>query len=249
MPRKTRRSRTKSRLLQVPRIEQEDDVSCGPVCLWMVLQSLGDERPFEEIDPLVLRNADGGTLGVHLGVAALRLGYRARIYSYNPNIFDPTWRPLSSDRLRRKVRAAARHASRRRLKATLEAFDEFLAEGGGVRFPELSSDLLVDLLDHRRPLITGLSATHLYREVREIPETNKEDDLRGEPVGHFVVLSGYSAGGGRFAVTDPSSDAPFGQGGRYRVDSDRLINSILLGVTTYDGVLVEIWPRDEEHPA
>lgn len=244
MPRPTRRAPHHSRLLKVPRAAQADAVSCGPVCLWMVLQSYGDERSFEAVDAQVRRNPDGGTLGVHLGVAALALGYRARIYSYNPRVFDPTWRRLARPALRRKVLAAARHTRRPRLNATLLAYAEFLGRGGSVRFPELATDLLADLIDAGRPLITGLSSTHLYREVRQIPETNADDDLKGEPVGHFVVLGGYSAGGARFAVTDPSPDAPFGRGGRYRVDADRLLNSILLGVTTYDGVLIEVWPGE-----
>jgi len=233
----------------VPRIAQPDDVSCGPACLLMVLRSYGDERTFEEVAERVVRTREGGTLGVHLGSAALELGYRARIVSYNPRVFDPTWRGLTMGALRRKLVRAAKHVRRPRVRESLEAYARFLALGGSVRFPELTTGLLVDLVDTRRPVITGLSATHLYRQIREIPETNVEDDLRGEPVGHFVVVSGYSGSGGRFAVTDPSPDAPFGRGGRYRVDADRLLNSILLGVTTYDGVLVEVWPPHAEEAA
>jgi hypothetical protein len=236
-------------MLRVPRIEQPDDVTCGPACLLMVLRCLGDERDFAEIAARVRRTRDGGTLGVHLGAAALELGYGARIASYNHRVFDPTWRALGRDELVRKLKSSRRHARRARVRESLGAYARFLELGGQVRFPELTSDLLVDTVDRGRPLITGLSATHLYRQVREIPETNVEDDIRGEPVGHFVVVSGYSAGGARFAVTDPANDAPFGRGGRYRVDATRLLNSILLGVTTYDGVLVEVWPNGGEEAA
>lgn len=39
--------------------------------------------------------------------------------------------------------------------------------------------------------VAGLSATFLYRSSRENSKTNEDQDVRGEPTGHFVVLKGY----------------------------------------------------------
>jgi hypothetical protein len=206
------------------------------------------ERPlsFEHIAEQVSRNEDGGTLAVHLGLVAVAHGYRARVYSYNVRVFDPTWKHLSRRRLRGKLRARAAAVTDSKLAAALTAYDRFLDLGAEVAFPELTARLLADILDRGHPILTGLSSTYLYQSSRERPEDNEDDDVAGEPVGHFVVITGYTRGGRRFAVNDPSPHAPFGQTGRYHVGADRLLNSILLGVTTYDAVLLELWPAEPD---
>ena len=57
-------------------------------------------------------------------------------------------------------------------------------------------------------MITGLSATYLYRAVRDIPDTNADDDVRGEPVGHFVVLTGYRRDTREILIADPLEGNP-----------------------------------------
>ena len=71
------------------------------------------------------------------------------------------------------------------------SYDEFLRLGGKLDLRDLDPSLLRKYLKRGIPVITGLSATYLYRAMRDIPETNQDDDVRGEPVGHFVVLTGY----------------------------------------------------------
>ena len=88
----------------------------------------------------------------------------------------------------------------------------------------------------------GVSATHLYRHVRERPVSNVDDDVGGSPMGHFLVLSGYLQGGRTFEVRDPQREDTFRRGGRYRLSFERLANAILLGDATYDAVLLELEP-------
>src|SRR5690606_430213 len=85
--------------LDVPRFAQPDDVTCGPTCLLQVLRFYGDDSPFERLVELTTRNPDGGTLAVYLALTGLRLGYRARITSYNLRVFDPTWAGLEREAL------------------------------------------------------------------------------------------------------------------------------------------------------
>ena len=92
-------------------------------------------------------------------------------------------------------------------------------------------------------MLSGLSATWLYGHMRERPHDNEYDDVKGEPVGHFVTICGYVARGERFLVVDPSPHAAYGRNGRYTVLADRLIHSILLGDVTYDSVLLELDPQ------
>jgi hypothetical protein len=230
-----------SHVLAVPRYAQPDEVSCGPTCLAQVYHHYGDRIPLDEVLVSTRRNDDGGTLAVFLGQEALARGYRARIYSYNLRVFDPTWFALREEPMRAKLRARAAVVSEEKLRTALLAYESFLARGGKIAFRELTPVLLMAILDRGRPILTGLSSTYLYRQMRERPDTNVDDDVGGDPVGHFVVISGYTRAGERFALCDPSVDAPLGRSGRYDVAAPRLINSILLGSVTYDGVLLELW--------
>jgi hypothetical protein len=131
----------------------------------------------------------------------------------------------------------------RRLRA-IDAWIQFLGEGGRVEFAELSPVLLGSILERGHPILCGLSATWLYRQCRERPHDNEWDDVIGDPCGHFVVICGYSGAGRRFMVRDPSSHVPFSPDGRYVVPAQRLINAILLGDVTQDAVLLELWPKN-----
>jgi hypothetical protein len=70
--------------------------------------------------------------------------------------------------------------------------------------------------------------------------------VRGDPTGHFVVISGYEHWGRRLVVRDPFEHVPDSADGRLVVDAERLTNAILLGDVTYDAVLLEVWPAREE---
>jgi hypothetical protein len=223
-------------LLDVPRIEQPDDVTCGPTCLAQVYRYFGDDRDIRDVIADTPRNADGGTLGVYLGISALQAGFAPTIYSYNLRIFDPTWQALSANDLTAKLKQRRRVVKSKRLRRAITAYVEYLKMGGEVRFAELETGLLVDLLERGRPILTGLSATYLYGTARE--HRDEPDDVRGEPVGHFVVVCGYYPRTDRFTVHDPSRHIPFSRTGIYTVEARRLIPAILLGDVTYDANLL-----------
>jgi hypothetical protein len=232
------------RLLEVPRFAQPDEFSCGPTCLLQIYRYFGDLMPFEEVLEGVRRHDDGGTLAVHLGAAALHQGYAARLVSWNLRLFDPTWARLETGALRAKLRARAAVSADTKRRDALLAYDDFLCEGGQVEFGhDLTPALLTSCLDRGHPPLVGISATHLYRTMRVRPADNEDDDVHGEPMGHFVVLSGYVRGGAAFLVRDPYVQIPFSRTGRYTVPAQRLVNAVLLGESTYDAVLLEVWPR------
>ena len=232
--------------LNVERILQPDDVTCGPTCLRKVYGFYGDPVPFDDVIGALERNEDGGTLAVFLGIAALKRGYGARIYSYDLRIFDPTWFGLSSSALVEKIFARFPYLSDEKRLRAAGAYIRFLEMGGTMAFDELTSTLLKAIIDRGHPVLAGLSATYLYRFSRErwdeTASRHIDDDVRGEPTGHFVVISGYDQWGRRLTVIDPSEHVPVSRDGRIMVDADRLINAIMLGDVTYDAVLLEVWP-------
>jgi hypothetical protein len=232
--------------LPVQRFIQPDDVTCGPTCLRKVYNFYGLEMAPEEALGEITRNEDGGTLAVHLGTSALRRGFGARIYSYNLRIFDPTWSRISQAALADKIRLRLPHLREEKTRQAAEAYLDFLMLGGELGFDELTPALLKSVIDRDHPLLAGLSATYLYRMPRERhdPRTHEllDDDVAGDAIGHFLVITGYQRWGRRFIVLDPSAHVPGGKEGRVVVDAQCLTNAILLGDLTHDAVLLELWP-------
>ncbi len=236
-----RRRRPRSQQLQLDIRTQPDDFSCGPTCLHAVYRYYGDDASLrsviEEVEPI----ENGGTLAVNLACHALERGYDALIYTYNLNLFDPTWFD-SPGELPEKLHQQAQVKSDRKLRAASQAYAKYFELGGTLRYEELSSALLRRHLSKGVPLLTGLSSTYLYGCEREFEDNY--DDVRGEPSGHFVVLSGYDNHHRQVLVADPLQDNPRFKRKRYPVAIPRLIAAILLGVLTYDANLLILQPRE-----
>jgi len=226
---------------------QPDDVTCGPTCLQALYNYYGDDIPLKEVIQEVKQLKLGGTLAVMLGNHALKRGYNARIYTYNLNVFDPTWFKHSSKKMIRFLREQMEFKhKRRKLKVASQAYIKFLQAGGEVRNIELDESLIKNYLKQSIPIVTGLSATYLYGSAREIPQFDIYDSIKGEPAGHFVVITGFDEDKNCVHITDPNEPNPIGQGKVYSVSFPRLINSIMLGVVTYDANLLIIQPKEKK---
>jgi len=225
--------------LAVERIEQPDDLTCGPTAMLQIYRYHGVERTHEELFRRYRRNPDGGTLAVYLALAALADGFRPTLYTFNLDVFDPSWSDLPPEALVAKLEQRSSEVEGERLsrlKRIIAAYVELIVGGGRVRLVDLDRRLLVELLAAGHPILTGLSATWLYRTPRELAE--EDDDVAGWPVGHFVVVTGYDPGRDHFLIADPMRQTPFDASGVYSVASERLMASILLGDATDDAVLL-----------
>jgi hypothetical protein len=235
-------------------LPQPDDTTCGPTCLHAVYRHWGDDVSLPEViataATLGPREAGRGTLAVMLGVHALSRGYRATITTFNLPMFDPTWfgedgRTSSSflaDRLRQQ--SAARCPDDPAFREATDWYLRFLAAGGDIRLEDLGGRFIIRHLRAGRPILTGLSSTWLYRAPREFGPDDDEDDIRGAPTGHFVVLHGYDPATRRVTVADPLADNPGFASQRYTVNFSRLIAAIMLGVLTDDANLLVIRPGE-----
>lgn len=222
---------------------QPDDVTCGPTCLQALYNYYDDNIELKQVIKEVKQLKTGGTLAVMLGNHALKRGYRAAIHTYNLNVFDPTWFKFSSKKMIQhlKEQMEFKH-KRRKLQVESRAYIKFLESGGELRYSELDSELIKGYLKKSIPLLTGLSATYLYGTPREIPQFDIYDSIKGEPSGHFVVISGYDEDKDCVYLADPMEHNPIGKGQVYSVSFTRLINSIMLGIVTYDANLLVIEP-------
>jgi hypothetical protein len=230
--------------LQLDMVPQPDDFTCGATCLHAIYRFHGDQLELEDVIRDVQHLEEGGTLGVFLGSHALRRGYKVSLYSYNLQVFDPTWRALPQQELADRLASQMAFKAQRKLKIASKAYLEFIDLGGEVRFAELSPKLIRRHLKGSVPMIAGLSSTYLYQSAREYGPQGEYDDVRGVPGGHFVVLCGYDTISRDVVVADPYHRNPTGKGSYYEVGINRLICSILLGILTYDAnILVVSRPK------
>lgn len=220
-------------------LAQPTETSCGPTCLHAVYQHFKDEYALDRIISDIPENPDGGTYSVMLANHALKRGYQATIYSYNLRVFDPTWADLTSEEIAPKLAGRREHSTSKRARANLSAYIEFLENGGQMRFDELDSALLAMLLANREPVIAGLNSTHLYRSSR-LKKNGKDDDVNGDVEGHFVTLFEYDHANKQILVADPYQKNPLSDSLIYALDPQRLINSVMLGIVTYDANLLHI---------
>jgi hypothetical protein len=223
---------------------QPDEVTCGPTCLQALYQYYRDPVPLKEVIRDVKKLRTGGTLAVMLGNHALKRGYKAHIYTYNLNIFDPSWFKHSSKKMVQYLKEQMDFKyKRRKLLVASQAYIKFLEAGGELRYAELDENLIKGYLKRSIPILTGLSATYLYSTPREIPQFDIYDSIKGEPAGHFVVIMGYDEDKNCVYIADPMEPNPLGKGQVYTVSYVRLINSIMLGILTFDANLLIIEPK------
>jgi hypothetical protein len=225
-------------------------MTCGPTCLHAVYNYFGDKIALDQVIAETPALQGGGTLAVFLGCHALDRGYRATLYTYNLQVFDPTWFGPDKVDLRRKLIDQAVHKADAKLRAATSGYLEFLELGGVIHFEDLTTTLLRRYLTRDIPIITGLSATYLYRAMRECGPKGDADDVRGHPVGHFVVLCDYDKQERQVLVADPLDPNPLGKSHIYSIDIHRVLGALLLGSLTYDAnVLILEPPRRKKEPA
>jgi hypothetical protein len=228
-------------------LTQPDDSTCGPTSLHAVYQYYQDNLPLEEVISEVSFLEEGGTLAVLLACHALKRGYKTRLYSYNLHVFDPTWFRSSNAKIIKNLEEQLVYKTDPKLHMATKAYIEYLKLGGELKCDDLTPDVLNNYFSKGIPILTGLSATYLYNCARERTNDRDEsiyDDIRGLPLGHFVVLCGFTPENDKIIVADPYQENPFFRNNYYHVPVQRLINSIMLGMVTYDANILIIEPKD-----
>ncbi len=223
-------------------LPQPDEATCGPTCLHAMYRYYNDELPLEQIIEEIQRLDHGGTLAVFLACHALRRGYRARIYTYNLQMFDPSWFEAGVTNLRERLKRQMKFRKKTSVTLATRGYINFLELGGELEYEELTAGLIRHYLKRGTPILTGLSATYLYHTPREFGPDSVYDDIRGKPSGHFVILGGYEPQSRAVLVIDPLDPNPMAKGRHYETSIDRVLGSIFLGILTHDANLLIIEP-------
>jgi hypothetical protein len=232
---------------------QPTDSACGATSLQAIYKFWDDPISVAQIMSDVPQLKNGGTLAGQLGCHALARGYAATIFTYNVELFDPTWfkdfKTDVADRLRRQKLLKEKHDQR--LAIATDSYLKFLDLGGQILMEPLEGQLIKQQLLAGLPILVGLSATFLYQESRERPHPPDDqgisgipDDIGGLPVGHFVVLSGYDESEDVVLISDPLHPNPRSPDRSYWASLEHLTTAILLGIVTYDANLLVVQPKD-----
>lgn len=233
--------------LQLEILPQPNDTTCGPTCLHAIYRYYNDPTSLSTVIKETSSLETGGTLAVFLACHALQRGYSATIYTYNLHVFDPSW--FSKEKLKqpddiyKRLQAQAKAKNNKKLRIATEGYLNFLQLGGKLKFEDLTINLIRKYLKKSVPILTGLSSTYLYRSIREYGAQGIDDDIKGKPTGHFVVLCGYNITNRSVLVADPYLLNPVAGNHFYEISIDRVIGAILLGVLTHDANFLIIQPK------
>lgn len=232
---------------------QPTDSTCGPTCLKAIYDYYDYPIELEQIIKEVHSLETGGTLEVFLGTHALDLGFKVKMYTFNLDVFDPTWffpKPLPSKQLIEKLRQEMDTQKKKKVVIACQAYIEFLEKGGKIMMQDLSMNVILRYLIRGVPILTGLSSTYLYKGSREYVKDGKQvrDDILGSAEGHFVVLESYDKDTKIVTLMDPWQENPYSQDLHYSISRDHLLTAIMLGIFTYDANLMIITKNkaDEE---
>lgn len=219
---------------------QPDDISCGIVCLRMMLGYIGVSVSYDDLLKMIPPHPDIGLYDSHVGTIARALGFSCAIYSYNYQIFCPIWNRLDKKELLEKLEIKKKNQRESSRILATQSYIDFLKSGGDILFYPLSKELILSHLDQNLPLIVALDMTFLYDCVPMM------DEYSGEKATHFVVLHGFDSESCSFELSDPWHSNPLpNNNGRYFIDADRLINAVLLGQDKNDSALIVIENKKE----
>ena len=231
---------------------QPTDVSCGATCLHAIYRYYGFDISIEEVIAGLGRSISGGTLATLAGRHALERGFNVTVYTNNLYVVDPSWFDVNGNCdesiLAAKLEEQLKYKHNKQLVDVTNSCLEYFKLGGKLRFQTIDAPLLKKYFTKNTPIMTGLSATYLYKCPRELytdEGVSIFDDIRGTACGHFVILCGYDDEKNHIVVADPHRENPIAHTNYYYVDINRLINAIMLGVITSDGTLVIIEPKSE----
>jgi hypothetical protein len=221
--------------LELQRYTQKTGSDCGPTSLWMVTSFWGGTLSYDDVMKHFTILPGIGVYDSHIAMAAMDLGYKATIISYNYRVLHPLWHGLSGDQLVAKLESYLPKITNQKDEVSVTGYIDYLKRKGEITFQPLSRELIVSYLIKGIPVIVSLDVEYLYKGM------TTTDPFLPEHWTHAVVVHGYNPASDEFVVSDPWPQIPLSHtDGRYTLSSARLITAILLAFQINDGFMVVV---------
>lgn len=212
----------------------QDEGECGVACLEMVFDFFKINFSHKVIIKATEKSLKGGDWYFMLGKVALDNDLRAEIVTRSTRIFDPSWFHSDKDCLIDKLKLEGSYFNSQGQDKIWEANEamaaaEFLGAGGGIKFEAITPIVIENYLKRGIPVICPINANLIAPGlVRRIKYSGEVDDIKGEKIGHVILVTGMKAG--KFLINDPGGEImKISNTGKYLVDKNELVESILRG--------------------
>lgn len=227
---------------------KQNPAECMQTAATQVLSFFDPSITVEEVIkavPIYIENGEKiGTSPGHLAAYFTQAGYKTTFYVFDVELFDRSWKDLSSEEVLAGLRKRQKHIPDNSWLAKyhhilVAGFELYVKSGGMFAFPPLSVKLLRDLLDDA-PYLLMVNSTYLNQEAKhrysQKTDTFEPDSITGRSLTHAVTCAGYK--NDRFLIVDP--DPPKGTMPHRWIAQDHLIASIMAAQTESDNFLIKV---------
>lgn len=196
--------------LEIPNHRQASkSTTCGPVCVQMILDYLGDRRTLEEICDLCDFDPRG-TFETSLALALFRLGIPSTVFMEpDGERIKGSYLGLSQGRVASILKA---RSTKTQQEAQQRGFQELyeVVKNGLYKFQIATRRRIEEEIDAGNPWIVVVPAYDFYDKADK--DSNRRKDLV-----HFIIIQGYDED--CYIVNDPAADGK----GVSRIDKDYLL--------------------------
>jgi len=231
---------------EVPLVKQGLQ-ECTQASVTQLLNYYGINKTIEEVkkEVPVYVSPEGKPVGTslgHMGCYLLQQGFQTTFHIVDVEIFDRSWKELTSEQLVQKLQERKQFIRHSRYEQ--EAFDlifdgyiSFLRSGGKIELPIIDEAYLVKQLE-QAPFLAVVSYNFLHSDSKYRYDNehniNVRDDIKGNPTTHAIIVSGYEEG--KFSIVDPDEE----NGGKKTISASQLIGAIYLAETDFDSLVLTV---------
>jgi len=205
--------------LDIPHYKQEKTLSCGLAALRMVFSYYGN-KTFEKELTNDTKIHSFGILTTDLGIIALKLGYKVKIYTFHLPLLSPHKFAFGKEI---KMEDLSKIKPDPKSKLTYESWEKYLESGGELIWEYPKIEIIKSLIENKIPCIVAVNTAALGNYWRSWDN------------GHFFVINGIDDK--NVFVLDPAETK---EKAAYEIDDELLLSSVSINARVSAGYLVAI---------
>lgn len=225
---------------------QSTNNNCSQTALSMLLNYYGlNKSPKDIMSEIPVtkdeKGNDWGTITQQLASWCISLGFKVKMYSFDIQILDLSWKDLDETELLNKLHSIlgvrdVPALGKEWSKEYVQSYIEFIKAGGSLTIKDYPTIELLEKLLAKAPIFASVNFNVMYgygRRKNVGLRESIEDFKEGKLTNHSIVISGYKAG--EFQVYDP-----WEKPGIHKINSERIIAAITAAQIEADNLLFQI---------